>query len=266
MGILNATPDSFSGDGLGTDHGALLERARRQLADGAAILDVGGESTRPGAESVGPATELARAIPLVEALRVVTIPISIDTSRAVVAEAALRAGAVIVNDVSGFADPELPRVAAEYGAWLVAMHNGWTRKDQGAGDVVERVSAVLAALVADAMRAGVAPDRVIVDPGIGFGKTTAESLTLVRRLGELRARFPRNRLLVGPSRKRFIGETLGLDVGERLEGTLAIVSLAVAAGADIVRVHDVAAAVRAARMASAVVTDAGSTRRIVRDP
>lgn len=246
----------------------MLERARRQVAAGAAILDVGGESTRPGAEPVGLATELARAIPLIGALRAVggvTVPISIDTSRAAVARAALLAGAVIVNDVSGFADPELPRVAAEHGAWLVVMHNGWTRMDQGSGDVVERVSAALAALVADAMRAGVPPDRVIVDPGIGFGKTTAESLMLVRRLGELRARFPRNRLLVGPSRKRFIGETLGLDVGERLEGTLAIVSLAVAAGADIVRVHDVAAAVRAARMASAVMTDTGSTRRMVRD-
>ena len=240
--------------------------AHRQLAEGAAILDIGGESTRPGAVPVGIPAELARAIPLVEALHGITVPISIDTSHAAVAEAALRAGAVIVNDVSGLADPELPRVAAMHGAWLVVTHNGWTRKDEGTGDVVERVSTVLAELVADAIRAGVALDRVIVDPGIGFGKTTAESLTLVRRLGELRARFPRNRLLVGPSRKRFIGETLGLDVGERLEGTLAIVSLAVAAGADIVRVHDVAAAVRAARMASAVVTDAGSTRRIVRDP
>lgn len=270
MGILNATPDSFSGDGLGTDHDALLDRARRQLAAGAAILDVGGESTRPGAESVGLATELARAIPLIEALQLhavggVAVPISIDTSRAAVAKAALLAGAVIVNDVSGFADPELPRVAAEHGAWLVAMHNGWTRKDQGAGDVVQRVSAALAALIADAVRAGVASDRVIVDPGIGFGKTTAESLMLVGRLGELRARFPRNRLLVGPSRKRFIGETLGLDVGERLEGTLAIVSLAVAAGADIVRVHDVGAAVRAARMATAVVAEIGSTRGVARD-
>ena len=237
---------------MGTDRDALVALAHRQLAEGAAILDIGGESTRPGAVPGGLAAELARAIPLLEALHGVRVPISIDTSHAAVAEAALRAGAVIVNDVSGLADPELPRVAAAHGAWLVVMHNGWTRKDEGTGDVVRRVGAVLAELVADAVRAGVAPDRVIVDPGLGFGKTIAESLTLVRRLGELRARFPRNRLLVGPSRKRFIGATLGLDVGERLEGTLAIVSLAVAAGADVVRVHDVGPAVRAARMARAV--------------
>lgn len=181
------------------------------------------------------------------------IPISIDTCHAAVADAALRAGAVIVNDVSGLADPELARVAAEHGAWLVVTHNGWIRKDEGAGDVVRRVGAVLAELVADAVRGGVDAERVIVDPGLGFGKSVTESLTLVRRLGELRARFPRNRLLVGPSRKRFIGETLGLDIGDRLEGTLAIVSLAIAAGADVVRVHDVGPAVRAARMARAVV-------------
>ena len=253
MGILNATPDSFSGDGLGTDHRALLARARGQLAEGAAILDVGGESTRPGAGSVALATELARAIPVVEVLRGMAIPISIDTCHAAVADAALRAGAVIVNDVSGLADPELARVAAEHGAWLVVTHNGWIRKDEGAGDVVRRVGAVLAELVADAVRGGVDAERVIVDPGLGFGKSVTESLTLVRRLGELRARFPRNRLLVGPSRKRFIGETLGLDIGDRLEGTLAIVSLAIAAGADVVRVHDVGPAVRAARMARAVV-------------
>ena len=261
MGILNATPDSFSGDGLGTDRDALVALAHRQLAEGAAILDIGGESTRPGAVPVGIPAELARAIPLVEALHRVRIPISIDTSHAAVAEAALRAGAVIVNDVSGLADPELPRVAAMHGAWLVVTHNGWTRKDEGTGDVVERVSTVLAELVADAIRAGVALDRVIVDPGIGFGKTTAESLTLVRRLGELRERFPRNRLLVGPSRKRFIGEILGLDLGHRLEGTLAITALAVAAGADVVRVHDVGPAVRAARMARAVVAETGSVQR-----
>ena len=252
MGILNATPDSFSGDGLGTDVDALVERARGQVADGAAILDVGGESTRPGSTPVGVEEELARAIPVVEALRGLRIPISIDTSHVAVAETALRAGASILNDVSGFADPDLPNVAAEHHAAIVVMHNGWVRRDEGQGDVVDRVAAVLDELVAVALRAGVRADQIIVDPGIGFGKTAAESLTLIRRLGELRSRFAQHRLLVGPSRKRFIGEALGLEVNERLEGTLAIVALAVAAGADIVRVHDVRGAVRAARMARAI--------------
>jgi dihydropteroate synthase len=253
MGILNATPDSFSGDGLGADVAALVERARRQVADGAAIIDVGGESTRPGSVPVGVAEELARAIPVVEALRAFAVPISIDTSHAAVADAALRAGASILNDVSGLADPDLPRVAALHDASIVVMHNGWVRGDEGQGDIVERVAAVLEDLVAAAVRAGVPAERVMVDPGIGFGKTAAENLALIRRLGELRSRFARNPLLVGPSRKRFIGEVLGLEVDQRLEGSLAIVSLAVAAGADIVRVHDVREAVRAARMARAVV-------------
>jgi dihydropteroate synthase len=252
MGILNATPDSFSGDGVGTDADALVARAHQQIADGAAILDVGGESTRPGAVPVGLTEELARALPVIRALRGVATPLSIDTSHAAVAEAALQAGVAIVNDVSGLADPELARVTAAHGAWLVVMHNGWVRGDAGRGDVVERVGAALEELVDSAVRAGVAAERVMVDPGLGFGKTVAESLALVRRLGELRARFPANRLLVGPSRKRFIGEALGLEVNERLEGTLAVVALIVAAGADIVRVHDVRPAVRAARMARAV--------------
>ncbi len=250
MGILNATPDSFSGDGLGTDLEALVARARQQLADGAAILDVGGESTRPGAIPVEVDLELVRALPLVAALRGAAA-VSIDTSHAVVAEAALRAGASIVNDVSGLTDQELAGVAAAHGAWLVVTHNGWTLRDEGAGDVVERVAVALERLVARAVRAGVPIGRVIVDPGLGFGKTPAESLALVRRIGELRARFPEQLLLVGPSRKRFIGEALGLEVGERLEGTLAVTALMVAAGADIVRVHDVRPAARAARMARA---------------
>ena len=231
---------------------ALVARAHQQVADGAAIVDIGGESTRPGATPVAIDVELARAIPLVAALRGLAVPLSIDTRHAAVATAALRAGASIVNDVSGLADAELPRAAEAFGAWLVVMHNGWARSDEGQGDVVQRVGDALAELVADAVRAGVPADRVIVDPGLGFGKTVAESLTLVRRLGELRARFERHVLLVGPSRKRFIGDTLGLGVADRLEGTLAIVALAVAAGADIVRVHDVGPALRVARIALAV--------------
>lgn len=254
MGILNATPDSFAGDGLGNDVAALVERARRQVSDGAAILDVGGESTRPGATPVGVEEELERTIPVIEALRGLGLPISIDTSKAVVAEAALRAGASVVNDVSGSVEWDLARVAADHDASLVVMHNGWSRGDRGQGDVVVRVGAVLEELIAAAVRAGVPADRVIVDPGIGFGKAVAESLALIRRLGELRSRFPRQRLIVGPSRKGFIGAVLGLEASERLEGTLAVVALAVASGADIVRVHDVRESVRVARMVRAVLS------------
>lgn len=253
MGILNATPDSFSGDGLLREPAALRARAEAQVRDGAAILDVGGESTRPGAIPVGLDEELARALPVVRAVRDLGLPVSIDTSHAAVAEAALDLGATIVNDVSGLADPTLALIAAEHAAWLVVMHNGWRLGDEGRGDVVLRVGDALAALVDRAVAAGVPAERVIVDPGLGFGKSAAESLTLVRRLGELRARFAGQPLLVGPSRKRFIAAALGgAEMDDRLEGTLAVVALAVAAGADLIRVHDVRPAVRAARAARAV--------------
>jgi len=252
MGIVNVTPDSFSGDGIGGDPAALRELARRHIAAGAAILDVGGESTRPGAVPVGLAEELARVLPVIAALAGGDTPISVDTSRAAVAEAALRAGARIVNDVSALADRDLARVAAAHRAWLVVTHNGWTLRDEGSDDIARRVGDALERLTAEAIAAGLPAERVIVDPGLGFGKRPEENLELLRRLPELRARFPRQPLLVGPSRKRFIGQVLGLDVGDRLEGTLACVALAVAAGADIVRVHDVLPAVRVARMARAI--------------
>lgn len=252
MGIVNVTPDSFSGDGVGTDRAALRELARRHIAAGAAILDVGGESTRPGAVPVGLAEELARVLPAIEALAGDHTPISVDTSRAAVADAALAAGARIVNDVSAGGDPDLARVAATHRAWLVVTHNGWTLHDEGEGDIVRRAGDALEGLTAQAVAAGLPVERVIVDPGLGFGKRPEETLELLRRLAELRVRFPGQPLLVGPSRKRFIGHVLGLDVGDRLEGTLACVALAVAAGADIVRVHDVLPAVRVARMARAI--------------
>lgn len=257
MGIVNVTPDSFSGDGVGSDAAALHALARRHIAAGAAILDVGGESTRPGAVPVGVAEELARVLPAIVALAGDDTPISVDTSRAAVADAALGAGARIVNDVSAGADPDLARVAAARRAWLVVTHNGWTLRDEGQGDVVRRVGDALERLTAGAVAAGLPVERVIVDPGLGFGKRPEETLELLRRLPELRVRFPVQPLLVGPSRKRFIGHVLDLDIVDRLEGTLACVALAVAAGADIVRVHDVLPAVRVARMARAI---AGGSR------
>lgn len=254
MGIVNVTPDSFSGDGLLGALPAAIALGRRQRAEGAAILDVGGESTRPGATPVAAAEQLARVLPVIAALAAESSTISIDTTSARVADAALRAGARIVNDVSSFTDPDIVRVAADHGAWLVATHNGWILRDSDGRDVVDRVIAALDRLVALAVRGGMAAERIVVDPGLGFGKTPAESLALLRCLPELRARFPRQLLLVGPSRKGFIGQVLDLPVGERLEGTLACVALAVAAGADIVRVHDVRAASRVARMAQAIVS------------
>jgi len=252
MGIINVTPDSFSGDGVYDDDIAAVARARAMRADGAAILDIGGESTRPGATPVTATEQLRRILPVIAAISGDGGPLSVDTGSAAVADAALRAGAKIVNDVTSLADRELAGVAAAHGAWLAVTHNGWQLRDEGRGQVVHRVAAALDRLLDAAVRAGVPAGRVIVDPGLGFGKEPSESLELLRRLPELRERFPAQLLLVGPSRKRFIGHVLGPDVGARLEGTLACVALATAAGADVVRVHDVREAVRVATMASAV--------------
>lgn len=231
-----------------------MDRGSRFLRDGAAILDIGGESTRPGSEPVPAAVELTRVRPAIEALVAAGLaPISVDTSKPEVAEVALRAGAVMLNDVSGLRDPELAAVAARHGASLVVMHNGWNLPPRSPGDdLLDDVARQLARLVDLAVRAGVPPERIVVDPGIGFGKDANENLRLMRELGRLRARLTPCAMLVGPSRKRFIGEVLDAPPDRRLEGTLACVALAVAAGVELIRVHDVQEAVRAARMAAAV--------------
>jgi dihydropteroate synthase len=268
MGILNLTPDSFSGDGLAPEGRPVTEvhaAARRQAAAfveaGADILDVGAESSRP-AQFYGehprpsPEAEAALAVPLVEALVAEhggRVRVSIDTTRGSVARVALAAGATIVNDVwAGRDDPGTVAAAAETGAHVVLMHNR-DRADY-AGQVFDEVVAWLRAAIDDALAAGVAADRIIVDPGIGFGKTPEHSVELLHRLGELKAALGGYPLLVGTSRKRFIGELLGgVPPGRRLEGTLATVALAIAEGADIVRVHDVAETVPAVRVADAIV-------------
>ncbi len=264
MGVLNATPDSFSGDGLAAAVEALVARGVAQVREGAAILDVGGESTRPGATPVPAAEELRRVLPLVERLvRAVSAPISVDTMKPSVADATLAAGARMLNDVSGLRDPDLAGIAARHGAWLVLTHNRWAARPvadhlggyyagEGHGDVVDEVARDLADLVRRAVEAGVRPDRLVVDPGLGFGKSPRESLELLKRAAELRERLAPYPLLVGPSRKGFVGRALGLPVDQRLEGTLACVALAAFAGAEAVRVHDVLPAARAARMAWAV--------------
>jgi dihydropteroate synthase len=254
MGIINVTPDSFSGDGLlaaGDAVGAAVEQARRMVAQGADMLDVGGESSRPGHAPVTEDEELGRAIPVVAAIRAALpdVPISIDTIKPGVAAAALDAGADLVNDVWGVAEEStLPRLAAQRQVPLIVMHN---RSEARYRSVVAEVVADLARALDRALAAGVAWEALIVDPGIGFGKTAEQNLVLLRELGALTTLG--RPILLGTSRKSTIGKVLDLPAPERLEGTLATTALGIAAGVDIVRVHDVAANVRVARMSDAIV-------------
>jgi dihydropteroate synthase len=262
MGIVNVTPDSFSGDGLLAAGGdaaprvaAAVALARRMVAEGADVIDIGGESSRPGHDPVPEHEELARVVPVVEAVRAAIpgVAISVDTTKASVARAALAAGADLVNDVWGVrGEPAMLDVVAERGAPIVLMHN---RAEARYANVVAEVIADLEAAVEAAARAGVAREAVIVDPGIGFGKTLEQNLALLRALPALR--LLGRPILLGTSRKSTIGRVLDLPPDERLEGTLATTALAVAAGVDMVRVHDVRANVRAARMADAVVRGEG---------
>ena len=271
MGIINLTPDSFSADGLvlpNADYVATaLAQAQRFAAEGADVLDVGGESTRPGATPVSIAEELRRVVPVVEALtQAALLPISVDTYHAEVAEAALAAGAAMINDIWGLRTPDgawnsaLAEVVARRSVPIVLMHNRRAAPTVGAlgghyaavayTDLVGEVLAGLQSSVEYAISQGIARERIIVDPGIGFGKTPQQNLELIRRLAEFRQlNLP---LLLGASRKSFIGLPLGLPPHERDEGTAAITALAVAAGVDMVRVHHVQMNLRAARVADAV--------------
>jgi dihydropteroate synthase len=249
MGIVNVTPDSFSGDGLADDVAA-VDQAVRMCRDGADIIDVGGESTRPGFEPVPADEEIRRTVPVIERLvREVDVAVSIDTYKAEVARAALAAGAHLVNDVHGFRrEPEVAAVAAEFDVPAVAMHNQRGREFH---DVIGDITVGLVDSLRIARERGLPDERVIIDPGFNFGWTEEQALEMLRRLGELRALG--RPLLVGTSRKSTIGVVLGLTVEERVEGTAATVALAIANGADIVRVHDVKEMTRVARMADAVV-------------
>jgi dihydropteroate synthase len=252
MGIINATPDSFSGDGVGYDVAAAVRLALRMREEGADIIDVGGESTRPGYTPVSVEEELRRVIPVIKALRrEVDIPISIDTTKARVAGEAIEAGACLVNDTSGLlGDGEMARVVAAYGVPVVVMHNQRGRPFLG---VEEGVLRGWQEGMTRALAAGIPRERIIVDPGFNFGWEPQQALEMLRRLGSLREAIGRP-LLLGPSRKSVIGLVLGgLPVEERLEGTGAVVALAIAQGVDMVRVHDVKAMARVARMADAVV-------------
>jgi len=251
MGIINVTPDSFSGDGLVDRLEEVVERARAMVEAGADILDVGGESTRPGHTPVPAEEELRRVIPAIRAIRAALpdIPISIDTSKAVVAEAALAAGATMINDVRGLTgDPAMASLAAQAGVPVVIMHDLEIRRPE---ELIPRLVRELAQRIDRALAAGVKWERIIIDPGFGFGKEPELNLLLLRRLRDVTVLG--RPLLVGTSRKRTIGYVLGTPPEDRLEGTAATVALAIANGADIVRVHDVAAMVRVVRMSDAVV-------------
>lgn len=250
MGIVNVTPDSFSGDGLSGDVDAALRQALRMREDGADIIDVGGESTRPGFAEVGEEEELRRTIPVVELLaRKLDVPVSIDTYKARVAKAAIEAGATLVNDVHGFLrEPEIARVAAEAGVPAIAMyyHRGRVFKDT-IGNVIEGLLESFAV----ARGQGLPDQQIIIDPGFNFGWTDDQALEMLRRLGELRVL--ERPIMIGTSRKSTIGKVLGdLPIEERLEGTAATVAISIANGADIVRVHDVKEMARVAKMADAV--------------
>lgn len=252
MGIVNVTPDSFSDGGKYATVEKALKHARRLIAEGADLLDVGGESTRPGAAPVAAEEELERVIPLLEALRAdgCPVPISVDTYKGVVAAEALRAGAAIVNDVwGGKRDPELLRAAAEAEAPIVLTHN---REDMNYGDdFVADVLADLAQSVRLAKEAGIPDERIILDPGIGFAKHRAHNLFLMNRLSDVAALgYP---VLLGTSRKRFIRDTLDEGPEDVVEGTIATTIWGIRQGVRIVRVHDVRANAKAARMADAMV-------------
>jgi dihydropteroate synthase len=256
MGILNVTPDSFSDGGQLPDVASALRRAERMIGEGAAILDVGGESTRPGAPEVDESEELRRVVPVVEALaRRFDVPLSVDTRKAVVAREGLAAGASIVNDVSGMAfDAGMPRVVADAGAGIVLMHMRGTPSDMRDrahyDDVVGEVGEELGDAVRRAMDAGVPGDAIVLDPGIGFAKTARQSLRVIGEIARIVALgFP---VLVGPSRKSFLGEAVGLPPEERAVGTAVACVLAYQGGARLFRVHDVAPTVQALAVAKAV--------------
>jgi dihydropteroate synthase len=273
MGILNVTPDSFSGDGILARSGAkdeveaAVEQARHFLADGADILDVGGESTRPGSAPVNAEDEMGRVIPVIAAIakEFPNAVISIDTYKADVAEAAFRAGAHILNDVWALrADPKLASVAAAFQAPVILMHNRSNpasvevRTQLGNAyigptydDLLQDVKRDLLLSVELALKAGIEASHVILDPGVGFGKTREQNLELINRLDEIRSLgYP---VLLGPSRKSFIGFTLDLPADQRVEGTAATVAIGIARGADIIRVHDVKEMARVAKMTDAIV-------------
>jgi dihydropteroate synthase len=261
MGVLNVTPDSFSDGGLFFDSSRAIEHGLRMAEQGADIIDVGGESSRPGSDAVSPDEELRRVIPVIEGLATrLEIPISVDTCKAQVAEQAIEAGAQMINDISGLRfDPQMPAVAARYDMPLIIMHIKGTPKTMQQAplynDVMGEIIASLREGIERAEQAGVDPHQVIVDPGIGFGKMIQDNLVILNRLDELSAL--ERPILIGTSRKSFIGAVLKQGVDERVIGTLATVAVSALKGAHIVRVHDVPSVRQTTAMVDAIINPGG---------
>ncbi|MEW6214501.1 MAG: dihydropteroate synthase [Nitrospirota bacterium] len=257
MGILNVTPDSFSDGGLHFDKSAAIERAYRMVEEGADIIDIGGESTRPGSEPVTVEEELRRTIPVIKVLaRKIEIPISIDTYKSEIAKRALDTGASMVNDISGLRfDSKMPEIVSEYKVPVVIMHIKGKPKDMQQNPVYEalipEIMDYLRVSIRLAMRTGISENKIIIDPGIGFGKTFDQNLEIINNLREFT--FLEKPILIGPSRKAFIGKILGdVPVTERLEGTAAAVAVSIMNGANIIRVHDVREMVRVTKVVDAI--------------
>lgn len=257
MGILNVTPDSFSDGGLFINKNNAINHAFRMQDEGADIIDIGGESTRPGAKAVSVKEEIRRVVPVIEKLaKKMKIPISIDTYKSAVAEAALSAGASMVNDISGLRfDPRMPEVAAAHKVPVVIMHikgtPGNMQKNPFYKAIIPEIADYLREGIEIARDAGIAEDKIIIDPGIGFGKTVEHNLEIIKRLGEF-AGFEKP-ILIGASRKSFIGKIFcDLPVTERLEGTAAAVAIGIFNGANMIRVHDIKSMNRAAKVADAI--------------
>ena len=246
MGVLNLTPDSFSSDGLGDDIEAAVAQAKRFAADGADIIDIGGESTRPGAQPVSTDDELRRVIPVIERLAgELPVPLSIDTYKSAVASRAVKAGAGMINDVWGLKrDPELARVAAETGVPIILVSN---QQDTACYDIMTEVIYSLEKSIRLVMKAGVARENIIIDPGVGFGKSVEENLEVIRRLSELR--ILKRPILLGTSRKFMLNRPFD----QRLEATAATVAIGIANGADMVRVHDVKQMALVCHMSDAII-------------
>lgn len=259
MGILNRTPDSFLDGGKFIDEGAALQHIRKMVNAGADIIDIGGESTRPGSRNVSASEEMRRTIPIIEKVsKDLEVPISIDTSKHEVALRAIRAGATIVNDITGLkSDAKMAEVIADSGVAVSVMHIKGAPRDMQDNptydDLILEIIDSLRESIEIAVGAGISPDKIIVDPGIGFGKTVRHNLTIINRLGELKALG--KPILIGTSRKSFIGKMLEREPRDRLMGTAATSALAIANGANIIRVHDIEEMADVARMTDAVVRE-----------